>query len=209
RKILLKTTDDKKEHYGVELKRLFKLITDAFELQTDICMDLLSWRLYDTCGVHHVSTKTGLDIFMLVEKDYPMARRLPMLMSKVCIAQIIAAVLTDSSASVISTNLVFGIALQNLNQLCHVSYTEEDRTFTSQEWNRLFRIQERVVREYVMEFLSSFTFRDHIIDLDNIDTVVFQLGGVKRSMTMRQFILALGLYTPEEMVNDFVNINNA
>ncbi|GJV52175.1 hypothetical protein Tco_1447916 [Tanacetum coccineum] len=78
-----------------------------------------------------------------------------------------------------------GIALQNLNQLCHVSYTEEDRTFTSQEWNRLFRIQERVVREYVMEFLSSFTFRDHIVDLDNIDTVVFQLGGVKRSMTMR------------------------
>ncbi|GJU23652.1 hypothetical protein Tco_1156994 [Tanacetum coccineum] len=42
--------------------------------------DPLTWRLYDTCGVHHVSTETGLDIFMLVEKDYPMTRGLPMLM---------------------------------------------------------------------------------------------------------------------------------
>ncbi|GJZ20940.1 hypothetical protein Tco_0557979 [Tanacetum coccineum] len=74
-----------------------------------------------------------------------------------------------------------GISLQNLNQLYHVSYMEEDRTTTSQAWNKLFRIQERVVKEYVMEFLSSFTFRDHIVDLDNIDTMVFQLGGVKNS----------------------------
>nr|GEW50681.1 hypothetical protein [Tanacetum cinerariifolium] len=63
------------------------------------------------------------------------------------------------------------------------------------------RLRERVVREYVMEFLSSFTFRDHTIDLDNVETLVFQLRGVKRSMTMRQFILALRLHTPEEMGN--------
>ncbi|GJV20737.1 hypothetical protein Tco_1369757 [Tanacetum coccineum] len=66
-----------------------------------------------------------------------------------------------------------GIALQNLNQFCHVSYSEEDRSFTSQAWNRFFRIHEQVVREYVMEFLSSFTFRDHIVDLDNANTMVF------------------------------------
>ncbi|GJW78624.1 hypothetical protein Tco_0140306 [Tanacetum coccineum] len=29
-----------------------------------------------------------------------------------------------------------GIALQNLNQFCHVSFTQDDRTFTSQAWNR-------------------------------------------------------------------------
>nr|GFC69789.1 hypothetical protein [Tanacetum cinerariifolium] len=46
-----------------------------------------------------------------------------------------------------------------------------DRTFTSQAWNRLFRIQEQVVKEYVMKFLSSFTFRDSIVDLDNVDTM--------------------------------------
>ncbi|GJT19796.1 hypothetical protein Tco_0878502 [Tanacetum coccineum] len=40
---------------------------------------------------------------------------------------------------------------------------------------------DQVVREYVMEFLSSFTFRDHIKELDEVDTMVFQLGGEKRS----------------------------
>nr|GEZ17614.1 hypothetical protein [Tanacetum cinerariifolium] len=32
------------------------------------------WRLYDSCGVHHVSTKKGIDIYMLVEKEYPLSR---------------------------------------------------------------------------------------------------------------------------------------
>nr|GEZ63814.1 hypothetical protein [Tanacetum cinerariifolium] len=31
-------------------------------------------RLYDACGVHHVSTKKGMDIYMLVEKEYPLSR---------------------------------------------------------------------------------------------------------------------------------------
>ncbi|GJY87694.1 hypothetical protein Tco_0502322 [Tanacetum coccineum] len=69
-------------------------------------------------------------------------------------------------------------------------------------WNRLFRIQEPVIREYVLEFLSIFKFKYHVMELDIVDTMVFQLGGVKRSMTMRQFILALGLYTEEEMKNN-------
>ncbi|GJZ37289.1 hypothetical protein Tco_0583480 [Tanacetum coccineum] len=66
-----------------------------------------------------------------------------------------------------------GIALQNLNQFCHVSYEQDDRRFTSQAWNKLFKIKEQVVREYVMEFLSSFTFRDHVEELDVADTMVF------------------------------------
>ncbi|GJV17119.1 hypothetical protein Tco_1362442 [Tanacetum coccineum] len=32
------------------------------------------WRLYDSCGMHHVSTKKGIDIYMLVEKEYPLSR---------------------------------------------------------------------------------------------------------------------------------------
>ncbi|GJV12328.1 hypothetical protein Tco_1353869 [Tanacetum coccineum] len=74
-----------------------------------------------------------------------------------------------------------GSDLQNLDQFCHVSYEQDDRRFVSQAWNRLFRIKEQVVREYVMEFLSSFTFRDHVEELDEADTMVFQLGGEKRS----------------------------
>ncbi|GKC22429.1 hypothetical protein Tco_1024579 [Tanacetum coccineum] len=69
-----------------------------------------------------------------------------------------------------------GIALQNLDQFCYVSFEQDDRRFISQAWNRLFRIKEQVVREYVMEFMSSFTFRDHIEKLDVADTIVFQLG---------------------------------
>nr|GEV05740.1 hypothetical protein [Tanacetum cinerariifolium] len=34
----------------------------------------LIWRLYDWCGVHHISTRDGQDIFMLVEKEYTLSR---------------------------------------------------------------------------------------------------------------------------------------
>ncbi|GJT44933.1 hypothetical protein Tco_0953648 [Tanacetum coccineum] len=34
----------------------------------------LTLRLYDSCGVHHVSTKKGIDIYMMVEKEYPLSR---------------------------------------------------------------------------------------------------------------------------------------
>ncbi|GJQ92616.1 putative ribonuclease H-like domain-containing protein [Tanacetum coccineum] len=74
-------TDDKERTLWVELKRLFKPDTDdiLWKLQRYM-LDLLTWRLYDTCGVHHVSTDRGHDIFMLVEKDYPLTRGLLTLM---------------------------------------------------------------------------------------------------------------------------------
>nr|GEU64300.1 hypothetical protein [Tanacetum cinerariifolium] len=40
---------------------------------------------------------------------------------------------------------------------------------------------------------------DTVMDLDTADTLCFQLGGVRRRMTWRQFILALGLHTEQEM----------
>ncbi|GJS30264.1 hypothetical protein Tco_0490884 [Tanacetum coccineum] len=42
--------------------------------------DPLKWWLYDICAVHHVSTEKGQDIFMLVEKDYPLTKGLATLM---------------------------------------------------------------------------------------------------------------------------------
>ncbi|GJW64851.1 hypothetical protein Tco_0116735 [Tanacetum coccineum] len=72
----------------------------------------------------------------------------------------------------------------------------------------LFRIQEQVVREYVLEFLSSFTFREHIMELANVDTMVFQLGGViksrhsgKEKVTLDDLFLYNGLGLGE-MVDD-------
>ncbi|GJX29290.1 hypothetical protein Tco_0237369, partial [Tanacetum coccineum] len=42
-------------------------------------------------------------------------------------------------------------------------------------------------------------FREVLLDLDALGTIQFQLGGARRRMSWRQFILALGLHTSEEM----------
>ncbi|GKF45784.1 hypothetical protein Tco_0135586 [Tanacetum coccineum] len=65
----LQTKDDL-----VELKRLFEPDTDdeLWKLQKHI--HDLTWRLYDLCGVHHVSIEKGIDIYMLVEKEYPLSK---------------------------------------------------------------------------------------------------------------------------------------
>ncbi|GJV42227.1 ribonuclease H-like domain-containing protein [Tanacetum coccineum] len=67
-------TDDKEREIWVELKRLFEPDTDdeLWKLQKKI--HDLTWRLYDSCGVHHVYTEEGIDIYMLVEKEYPLSR---------------------------------------------------------------------------------------------------------------------------------------
>ncbi|GJV94985.1 hypothetical protein Tco_1546562 [Tanacetum coccineum] len=74
-------TDDKEKELWVELKRLFELDSNdtLWKLQRYM-HDPLVWRLYDTCGVHHVYSARGHDIFMLVEKDYPLSKGVLMLM---------------------------------------------------------------------------------------------------------------------------------
>ncbi|GJX33369.1 hypothetical protein Tco_0243224 [Tanacetum coccineum] len=76
-----KPTEDKERELWVELKRLFELVDDDELWKSQRYMhDPLTWRLYNTCGVHHVSTERRYDIFMLVEKDYPLTRGLMTLM---------------------------------------------------------------------------------------------------------------------------------
>ncbi|GKE10037.1 hypothetical protein Tco_1413588 [Tanacetum coccineum] len=67
-------TCDKEREIWVELNRLFEPDTDneLWKLQKHI--HDLTWKLYDSCGVHHMSTKKGIDIYMLVEKEYPLSR---------------------------------------------------------------------------------------------------------------------------------------
>ncbi|GJS11431.1 hypothetical protein Tco_0368227 [Tanacetum coccineum] len=68
-------TDDKEKELWVELKRLFKPDNDDILWKLQGYMhDPLVWRLYDTFSVHHVSSVRGHDIFMLVEKEYPLTR---------------------------------------------------------------------------------------------------------------------------------------
>nr|GEY28845.1 hypothetical protein [Tanacetum cinerariifolium] len=70
-------TKDKEKELWVELKRLFEPdFEDQLWTHNQAFMhDPLDWKLYDTCGVHHVFTKDQ-DIFMLVERDYPLRKGL-------------------------------------------------------------------------------------------------------------------------------------
>ncbi|GKF67766.1 hypothetical protein Tco_0197445, partial [Tanacetum coccineum] len=70
-------SEESRKELWVELKRLFELDDDDMLWKLQRYMhDPLVWKLYDTCGVHHVSSSRGHDIFMLVEKDYPLTRGL-------------------------------------------------------------------------------------------------------------------------------------
>nr|GEY67707.1 hypothetical protein [Tanacetum cinerariifolium] len=74
-------TSDKEKELWVELKRLYELdVEDQLWTQTHALMhDPVEWRLYDTCGVHHVLSRDQ-EIFMLVERDYPLRKELAIVM---------------------------------------------------------------------------------------------------------------------------------
>nr|GEW05740.1 ribonuclease H-like domain-containing protein [Tanacetum cinerariifolium] len=79
-------SEEPKELYEEELKKMMELVRveelfiEALQALQRYMHDPLVWRLYDTCGVHHVSTGRGHHIFMLVEKDYPLTKGLTTLM---------------------------------------------------------------------------------------------------------------------------------
>ncbi|GJY18144.1 hypothetical protein Tco_0389635 [Tanacetum coccineum] len=77
-----------------------------------------------------------------------------------------------------------------------VGYTEEIVHDFEQRLETIFGRQ-----EFMLEFFSTCRIGDEM-GLDVAGTLCFQLGGVRRSMTWRQFILALGLHTAEEMAKD-------
>ncbi|GJW16315.1 hypothetical protein Tco_0020448 [Tanacetum coccineum] len=62
-------------------------------------------------------------------------------------------------------------------------------------------LAERMRMEFILDFFSTCRIGDEI-GIDTAGTLCFQLGGARRSMNWRQFILALGLHTAEEMVED-------
>nr|GEZ94412.1 hypothetical protein [Tanacetum cinerariifolium] len=74
-------TSDKEKELWVELKRLFEPdVEDQLWTHTQALMhDPVEWRLYDSCGVHHVLSRDQ-EIFMLVEKEYPLRKGLAIVM---------------------------------------------------------------------------------------------------------------------------------
>ncbi|GJW04127.1 hypothetical protein Tco_1562983 [Tanacetum coccineum] len=73
----------------VEFKRLFEPDVDDELWKPQKHIHYITWILYDTCGVHHVSTKDGMDIYMLVEREYPLSRAVltQMLVAKLLVEQ--------------------------------------------------------------------------------------------------------------------------
>ncbi|GJS80695.1 hypothetical protein Tco_0730576 [Tanacetum coccineum] len=90
---------------------------------------------------------------------------------------------------------------QTLGDKLSMVYAGDDgeALFTSHAWRRLFEVSGLLVREFILEFLSTCRMSDTEMGLDVVDTLCFQLGGVRRRMTWRQFILALGLHSKEEI----------
>nr|GEY57071.1 hypothetical protein [Tanacetum cinerariifolium] len=69
-------TSHKEMELSVELKRLYEP-DDEDQLWThtqNLMHAPVEWKMYDTCGVHHVTAKDK-EIFMLVQKDYPPQER--------------------------------------------------------------------------------------------------------------------------------------
>nr|GEW60324.1 hypothetical protein [Tanacetum cinerariifolium] len=66
---------DMLKYFDIEdLNQLWGLVKETLNIKP-----ATKWRLYDTCGVHHLSTKDQ-DIFMLIEKDYPLRKGLAIVM---------------------------------------------------------------------------------------------------------------------------------
>ncbi|GJX56124.1 hypothetical protein Tco_0286021 [Tanacetum coccineum] len=71
--------------------------------------------------------------------------------------------------------------------------------FTSEAWGSVFDTRGPLVRELILVFLSTLRFREVLLYLDAPGTIQFQLRGARRRLSWREFILALGLYTGEEI----------
>nr|GEV28264.1 retrovirus-related Pol polyprotein from transposon TNT 1-94 [Tanacetum cinerariifolium] len=76
---------DKEKALWVELKRLFKPYANDVLWKLQRYMHYpITWKLYTNCGVHQVSSITRRhDMFMLIEKDYPLSNGVMTLMLSV------------------------------------------------------------------------------------------------------------------------------
>ncbi|GJV15581.1 hypothetical protein Tco_1360904, partial [Tanacetum coccineum] len=57
-----------------DLVKLWSLVKEKFNSTEPTDDKEREIWLYDSCGVHHVSMKKGINIYMLVEKEYPLSR---------------------------------------------------------------------------------------------------------------------------------------
>nr|GFA48889.1 hypothetical protein [Tanacetum cinerariifolium] len=58
-----------------DLNQLWALVKESLNIKPA----LIEWKLYDSCEVHHVTSKDN-EMFMLIEKDYPLRKGLAIVM---------------------------------------------------------------------------------------------------------------------------------
>nr|GEW78255.1 hypothetical protein [Tanacetum cinerariifolium] len=74
-------TNDKEMELWVEIKRMYEPDPEdqLWTLTQNFMHAPVEWKLYDLSGVHYVTAKDK-EIFMLVEKDYPLRKGLELVM---------------------------------------------------------------------------------------------------------------------------------
>ncbi|CAI9272048.1 unnamed protein product [Lactuca saligna] len=82
-----------------------------------------------------------------------------------------------------------------------LQYTHSDASgvdlFVCQGWARLFRIQEPVYREFLLEFYATVSF-DPRKAPDDRTAFAFRLGGVSREWSVKELATRVGIYTADE-----------
>ncbi|CAI9294739.1 unnamed protein product [Lactuca saligna] len=82
-----------------------------------------------------------------------------------------------------------------------LQYTHSDASgvdlFVCQGWAHLFRIQDPVYREFLLEFYATVSY-DHRKALDDRTTFAFRLGGVSRECSVIELATRVGIYTADE-----------
>ncbi|GJS65269.1 hypothetical protein Tco_0679833 [Tanacetum coccineum] len=63
-----------------DLKRMFKPDPEDEVWKYQLGSYTLMWKLYETCGVHQLFSRTGMIVYMLVEKEYPLSQGMLKLM---------------------------------------------------------------------------------------------------------------------------------
>ncbi|CAI9284781.1 unnamed protein product [Lactuca saligna] len=82
-----------------------------------------------------------------------------------------------------------------------LQYTHSDASgvdlFVCQGWAHLFRIQEPVYREFLLEFYATVSY-DHRKALDDRIAFAFRLGGLSRECSVIELAIRVGIYTADE-----------
>nr|GEW00218.1 hypothetical protein [Tanacetum cinerariifolium] len=146
--IRVEPTKDKEREIWVELKRLLEPDTNDELWESQKHIHDITWRLYDTCGVHHVCTKDGVDIYMLVEREYPLSRGV--------LTQMLGAKLLVEQDNDISRELLRKIFMQEFFRALHpkwrakVMAIEESKDLTSLSLDELIgnlKLQELIIKK--------------------------------------------------------------